>query len=651
MAEKLTKQMDQTDKKLTDIAKSRLGSAYKNIIKLGLNDEEEVIITDVATAVLSNISPTGYANEHIVSTEAGFNSGTGDYKLCEFNFCVATADLCNKWYYYDITEFMINKTIVIKISSPPTSSVNYNDTKVGRLGSASFVAPNGRYYSRLEKVARDVNLIDSPDVNVIIKPTEVGRYFIGMQSPTNDTTSDTLTWSYGSILKPNYWYDIDDGRGGRWLSGEGTYGGAYRQGLIFDISDNYYVNNQFIMSYKQVYAPPTISPTVRLKFKSPINGNECGTVEIAASSLNSYPFVQEWYNESTGGTTHNARCYHMEILNVNPQDVHRVFTFLGDTELYNVIPADDTGAAYGKRFYVTGLYVVSPLGAPTVTANGVSVIPVQKYGSIYSVSGSAPWVFDRPVMMMNASCIWSAHSVGHPLFDTEGSLNGTDFWFPLPKLGSNVTSITPTIMIIPLGTEPIECTYTKSNSATPITVTVPVGGINLSVTNAVGEMFMHLTTSKPVRIMIQYYKGPGSAGGEFSLPMKHSIPNTRYSDYITMQDDYLDMSPRSDDDIIWEKVFPIGTTYGDVGAVSWTELTFPQKIGNLVCHVAMSTDGVNFGSWVGVYNGGNFPSVPGATHVKVRLTAPLNIAASNTQSSDDNWVSNIKVLYYTYTQQ
>ena len=664
MAEKLTTQLSATNKKVDDVSKARLGSGYKDIIKLpGLEDSDIYVdVTDIVTTVLSNISPTGYANEHIVSTETEFNLGTGDYEVCEFNFCVATADLCNQWYYYDIPESMVNKTVVIKISSPPSSAVSYNDTKVGKLGPFSYVASNGRHYSRLEKIARDINLSDSPAVNVIIRPTSAGRYFIGMQSPTNNTTSSTLTWAY-DIITPQHWTTTT--RGAKFIY-DGNWSMAYNQGISIDIEDTYYSWASDIAGATRVVdylgngayirIPTDISTTgtmeVHFDFKNVITGAFVETItRTLVAGVNSYTDKALYFLDgdfSWGSPTYyNTRCYRIRVTGITPAENNRVLMSVGKYHQYAIIPADDTGAAYGKRFYFKGDYFISPLGAPTATANGSAATVTNVWGAVYTVSGSAPWVFSMPVMTIEAIYRYvGGYGSGHQLFDAEGSLDGTDFWIPLPRHGANVTTSTSTIMVIPVVKEELSCTYTTSTGVNK-TIIIPAGGANIKFTNTVGEMFAHLTFTKAVRAVITY----GGSGGEFVLPANIGIPNTRYVNYATMQADYLDMSPRSDDDTTWERVLTLGTTYGDVGALSWTVTTFPQTVDNLVAHVAMSTDGTNFGPWVGVYNGGNFPSTPGATHVKVRLTAPLDTNAVNTQSHDDNWVSEVKILYYTYTEQ
>lgn len=173
MAEKLTKQLSATDKKVEDLTKVVIGHEFKTIIKLpdyfNAPDTENISITDMINIALTNIeNPSDFYNEYLFSTPSEISTWTGNYKT--INVKEQLGSDCEVWYMLNITAAESNKLMYFEL----TKELSWS-----KLDSNIKIVKNADNYPQQ---IREVEVV-TPNNNLKVHfalPT--GLYFVGINS-------------------------------------------------------------------------------------------------------------------------------------------------------------------------------------------------------------------------------------------------------------------------------------------------------------------------------------------------------------------------------------------------------------------------------------------------------------------------------------
>ena len=189
MSEKLTTQLNNTDKAVADISKSRLGGAYKGfqVIPEWDNDtqidEEKVYITDTCTPTLVGIAPSGNPMDSInMVMNSDLSTGTGSYAMVDFSGLTGVSTYgMSKWFRVGVALdklYKANKIVYVHGGDIPAG---YERAVVIRCDTSG----------NFQRIAATVTLTASNTLEVVFIPQYGGPYFIGVLS--NSWTMTTLT--------------------------------------------------------------------------------------------------------------------------------------------------------------------------------------------------------------------------------------------------------------------------------------------------------------------------------------------------------------------------------------------------------------------------------------------------------------------------
>lgn len=252
MAEKLTKQIASTDKKVEDLSKATVvGQKYKKLISfpnvLVDNTTEAFGISDATSINLVTIGgPDWFDGEFLLDTDEELNDGTAIYQILD------TSDLLGnefkEWHIIKPDTMTTGSSATIHYSQlNNVSTRGYQDLKLLYINTSKQIV----------EVQRDVRIVSEGNIDVDFVTTGAKYYFLGIYS-------DSYTYSLGPIPnKQPYIYEYpairlndkqivieSEDLGSRVVNSGTTFNFKYKD-IVADV--NNFKNHNLLISYPDLH--------------------------------------------------------------------------------------------------------------------------------------------------------------------------------------------------------------------------------------------------------------------------------------------------------------------------------------------------------------------------------------------------------------